>query len=72
MPVAAFVREMGGRKVISKVLLANNGIAAVKCIKSVRKFAYELFRNELAIQFVAMVSNCVGVLGSTHQSVRAE
>lgn len=41
---------------IDKVLIANNGIAAVKCMRSIRKWAYELFGNEKAIKFVVMVS----------------
>lgn len=51
-----FVRRFGGKKVINKVLIANNGIAAVKCMRSIRRWAYEIFRNERAIRFVAMVS----------------
>lgn len=39
-----------------KVLIANNGIAAVKEIRSVRKWAYETFGDERAIQFVAMAT----------------
>ena len=41
---------------IEKVLIANNGIAAVKCMRSIRRWAYELFGNERAIRFVAMVT----------------
>ena len=55
-PVKDFVREHGGHTVISKVLIANNGIAAVKEIRSVRKWSYETFGNERAIQFVAMAT----------------
>ena len=39
-----------------QVLIANNGIAAVKCMRSVRRWAYEMFRNERAIRFVVMVT----------------
>lgn len=38
------------------MLIANNGIAAVKCMRSVRRWAYEMFRNERAIRFVVMVT----------------
>jgi len=38
------------------VLIANNGIAAVKEIRSVRKWAYETFGNERAIQFTVMAT----------------
>ncbi|XP_073241070.1 acetyl-CoA carboxylase-like isoform X1 [Porites lutea] len=53
---AEFVKRFGGKRVIEKVLIANNGIAAVKCMRSVRRWAYELFGNERAIRFVAMVT----------------
>ena len=38
------------------MLIANNGIAAVKCIRSIRRWSYEMFHNERAIRFVAMVT----------------
>jgi biotin carboxylase len=38
------------------VLIANNGIAAVKEIRSVRKWAYEMFGDERAIQFTVMAT----------------
>ena len=39
-----------------QILISNNGIAAVKCIRSVRRWSYEMFKNERAIRFVAMVT----------------
>ncbi|XP_048240447.1 acetyl-CoA carboxylase-like isoform X4 [Haliotis rufescens] len=51
-----YVKRFGGNRVINKVLIANNGIAAVKCMRSVRRWAYEMFRNERAIRFVVMVT----------------
>lgn len=39
-----------------QVLIANNGIAAVKCMRSIRRWSYEMFRNERAIRFVVMVT----------------
>ncbi|XP_043827164.1 acetyl-CoA carboxylase 2 isoform X2 [Dromiciops gliroides] len=53
---AEFVTRFGGNHVIEKVLIANNGIAAVKCMRSIRRWAYEMFRNERAIRFVVMVT----------------
>lgn len=41
---------------LSQVLIANNGIAAVKCMRSIRRWSYEMFRNERAIRFVVMVT----------------
>lgn len=44
--VADYVKKLGGNNVITKVLIANNGIAAVKFIRSIRLWAYENFGNE--------------------------
>ncbi|RAH50062.1 acetyl-CoA carboxylase ACC1 [Aspergillus brunneoviolaceus CBS 621.78] len=54
--VRDFVAKHEGHSVISSVLIANNGIAAVKEIRSVRKWAYETFGNERAIQFTVMAT----------------
>ncbi|NEU34603.1 hypothetical protein GN156_28530, partial [bacterium LRH843] len=51
-----YVRRFKGTRVINKVLIANNGIAAVKCMRSVRRWSYEMFKNERAIRFVVMVT----------------
>uniref|UniRef100_A0A674A5U6 Acetyl-CoA carboxylase beta n=1 Tax=Salmo trutta TaxID=8032 RepID=A0A674A5U6_SALTR len=53
---AEFVTRFGGNRVINKVLIANNGIAAVKCMRSIRRWSYEMFRNERTIRFVVMVT----------------
>nr|XP_023689140.1 acetyl-CoA carboxylase 2 isoform X4 [Paramormyrops kingsleyae] len=53
---AEFITRFGGNRVIDKVLIANNGIAAVKCMRSIRRWSYEMFRNERAIRFVVMVT----------------
>ncbi|XP_066546122.1 acetyl-CoA carboxylase isoform X2 [Amia ocellicauda] len=53
---AEFVTRFGGNLVIEKVLIANNGIAAVKCMRSIRRWSYEMFRNERAVRFVVMVT----------------
>ncbi|KAI4228452.1 MAG: hypothetical protein L6R36_001643 [Xanthoria steineri] len=54
--VKDFVANHDGHSVISNVLIANNGIAAVKEIRSVRKWAYETFGDERAIQFTVMAT----------------
>ena len=56
--VREYVEELGGDKslVVEKVLIANNGVAAVKAIRSIRKWAYEVFRDERAIKFVVMAT----------------
>ncbi|XP_059482101.1 acetyl-CoA carboxylase isoform X3 [Neocloeon triangulifer] len=51
-----FVKKFGGTRVINKVLIANNGIGAVKCMRSIRRWSYEMFRHERAIRFVVMVT----------------
>jgi len=56
--VQDYVSTLGGAKgrVIEKVLIANNGVAAVKAIRSIRKWAYDIFGDERAIQFVVMAT----------------
>lgn len=56
--VQSYVQQLGGDKsvVIEKVLIANNGVAAVKAIRSMRKWAYEVFGDERAIKFVVMAT----------------
>ena len=53
-----YVDELGGSKgfVIEKILIANNGVGAVKAIRSMRKWSYEVFGNERAIKFVVMAT----------------
>ena len=51
-----FVRRYGGKRSIEKILVANNGIGAVKFIRSVRRWAYEVFGYEKVISFHAMVT----------------
>lgn len=51
-----FIKRFNGTRVINKILISNNGIAAVKCMRSIRRWSYEIFRNERAIRFVVMVS----------------
>ena len=54
--VSDYVRAKGGRHTITRILIANNGIAAVKAIRSIRKWAYETFGNDHAVEFVAMAT----------------
>ncbi|KAK0320955.1 acetyl-coenzyme-A carboxylase [Friedmanniomyces endolithicus] len=54
--VKEFVAQHDGHTVITKVLIANNGIAAVKEIRSIRKWAYETFGDERAIEFTVMAT----------------
>ncbi|KAK3331762.1 acetyl-CoA carboxylase [Cercophora scortea] len=54
--VKDFIASHDGHTVITNVLIANNGIAAVKEIRSVRKWAYETFGDERAIKFTVMAT----------------
>ncbi|KAL7542222.1 hypothetical protein ACHAXR_012111 [Thalassiosira sp. AJA248-18] len=56
--VSTYVSELGGSngRVVEKVLIANNGVAAVKVIRSIRRWAYEVFGDERAISFVVMAT----------------
>lgn len=54
--VRSFAAERRGHTVITSVLIANNGIAAVKEIRSVRRWAYQQFGNERAISFTVMAT----------------
>src|SRR6201985_1861952 len=56
---ASIPRHLRGSGLLTtnlQVLIANNGIAAVKEIRSVRKWAYETFGDERAIQFTVMAT----------------
>jgi acetyl-CoA carboxylase/biotin carboxylase 1 len=54
--MAEYVEERGGNRPIRKILIANNGMAATKCILSLRQWAYMELGDEKSIQFVAMAS----------------
>ncbi|KAF9219763.1 hypothetical protein BS17DRAFT_788749 [Gyrodon lividus] len=54
--VKDFVQAHGGHTVITKVLIANNGIAAVKEIRSIRQWSYETFGRERTIEFTVMAT----------------
>jgi acetyl-CoA carboxylase/biotin carboxylase 1 len=51
-----YVTARGGNRVIKKILIANNGMAATKSIISMRQWAYMELGDEKAIQFVAMAT----------------
>jgi len=54
--VQKYVRERRGSKVIRKILIANNGMAATKAILSIRQWAYVQLGDDRAIEFVAMAT----------------
>nr|XP_043614929.1 acetyl-CoA carboxylase 1-like isoform X2 [Erigeron canadensis] len=51
-----FCNALGGNRPIHSILIANNGMAAVKFIRSVRTWSYETFGSEKAILLVAMAT----------------
>ena len=52
-----YVKDRGGKRVIRRVLIANNGMAATKAILSLRRWAYmELGDNAHAVQLIAMAT----------------
>lgn len=54
--VEDFCKALGGKKPIHSILIANNGMAAVKFMRSVRMWAYETFGSEKAILLIAMAT----------------
>lgn len=56
--IEEYIAILGGNKshMIQKILIANNGVAAVKAIRSIRRWSYEMFGNERAIQFIIMAT----------------
>mmetsp|Transcript_23591 Transcript_23591/g.76855 ORF Transcript_23591/g.76855 Transcript_23591/m.76855 type:complete len:2137 (+) Transcript_23591:142-6552(+) len=54
--IAEYVKAKGGNYPIRKILIANNGMAATKCILSIRQWAYMELGDEKAIKFVAMAT----------------
>ena len=54
--VDKFCYALGGKRPIHSILIANNGMAAVKFIRSIRTWAYETFGTEKAILLVAMAT----------------
>lgn len=51
-----YCEHHAGTHVISRILIANNGIAAVKCIRSLRRWAYAELGIENALTFVCMAT----------------
>ena len=51
-----FCHALGGKKPIHSILIANNGMAAVKIIESIKTWAHETFGIEKATLLVAMAT----------------
>ncbi|XP_052155792.1 acetyl-CoA carboxylase 2 [Oryza glaberrima] len=54
--VVEFCTALGGKTPIHSVLVANNGMAAAKFMRSVRTWANDTFGSEKAIQLIAMAT----------------
>jgi len=54
--VENYVKTLGGKRTIQRILIANNGMAATKAILSMRQWAYMNLGDERAIEFVAMAT----------------
>lgn len=52
----AMVEVMGGDKPVHSVLVANNGLAAVKFMRSVRNWAFKRFGDERVVNLIAMAT----------------
>lgn len=48
--VEQYVEFCSGSHVIKKVLIANNGIGAIKAIRSIRRWSFETFGNERQVR----------------------
>lgn len=55
-PLASYVAQREGQRVIRKILVANNGMAAVKAMLSMRRWTFSEFGSENLITFVAMAT----------------
>lgn len=55
-PLSTFVEEHGGDTVAARILMASNGLASVKGIRSMRKWAFETLGDERAVSFVVMAT----------------
>lgn len=51
-----FCKCLGGNRPINSILIANNGMAAVKFMRSIRTWSYETFGTERAVLLVAMAT----------------
>jgi len=54
--VEEYVEFSGGSHPIRKILIANNGIGAIKAIRSIRRWSFETFGNERMVKFVCMAT----------------
>mmetsp|Transcript_92202 Transcript_92202/g.240639 ORF Transcript_92202/g.240639 Transcript_92202/m.240639 type:complete len:91 (+) Transcript_92202:13-285(+) len=51
-----YVEQHGGKRVLKRILIANNGMAATKAIMSMRQWAFLELGSASELEFVAMAS----------------
>jgi len=51
-----YVKSRGGKRVLRRILIANNGMAATKAIMSMRQWAFLELGDAKALEFIAMAS----------------
>eukprot|EP01083_Nonionella_stella_P225808 802487_1 len=56
MRLDEYIFRRGGNTVIQKLLIANNGIAAVKGMRSISRWTYEAFGSQKVIYFIVMAT----------------
>lgn len=56
MDLAEFVQKKNGKRVIRRVLISNNGLACVKCIRSLRKWQMQEFGQANLLKFIVMAT----------------
>jgi biotin carboxylase len=54
--VEDYVEKLSGKRAIKKILIANNGLAAVKGIRSMRKWAFDTFKKHNMLTFIVMAT----------------
>jgi len=52
----AWVKSRGGKRVIQRILIANNGLAAVRAIRALREWSFKQFGDSRILHFVAMAT----------------
>jgi len=56
MTLDEYVKVKGGNRVINKILIANNGIAAVKAIRSMRRSEHRRTQSDTALPIACTVT----------------
>lgn len=54
--IDSFVSKLKGNRPVYKVLIANNGLAALKKIKSIRKWCFSTFNHAQAVKLIVMAT----------------